>query len=67
MVKWDLVVPTYAVGATNTGVANVSAHVGHARAHRAVFWDVNKEIKGSEAENLIGSYVYLVEKGDMVE
>jgi len=67
MTKWDLVVPTYAEGAMNTGVANVSAHVGHARAHRAVFWDVNKEIKGKEAENLIGSYIYLVEKGDMVE
>ncbi|NOQ54446.1 MAG: hypothetical protein GQ558_07575 [Thermoplasmata archaeon] len=63
MTKWDLVVPTASEGAMS---ANVSAHVGHARAHRAVFWDVNGDIRGKEAEALEGSYIYLVEK-DTVE
>ena len=67
MTKWDLVVPTSPAGAMNVGVADVSAHVYHARTHRAVFWDVNGEIRGKEAENLVGSHIYLVEKGDMVE
>ena len=66
MTKWDLVVPTSPDGAKSAGVANVSAHVGHARAHRAVFWDVNGDIRGKEAEALEGSYIYLVEK-DTVE
>ncbi len=67
MKKWDLVVPTYPEGAMNVGVADVSAHVGHARANKYVFWDVNGEIRGKEAEDLIGSFIYLVEKGGMVE
>ena len=67
MSKWDLVVPTYPEGAMNVGVADVSAHVGHARVNRYVFWDVNGEIRGKEAEDLIGSFIYLVEKGGMVE
>ena len=67
MTEWDLVVPTYPEGAMNVGVADIPAHVGHARANKFVFWDVNGEIRGEEAENLIRSYIYLVGKGGMVE
>lgn len=66
MLKWDLLVPTYSEGAMNVGVADVNAHVGHARTHGCVFWDVNEEIDDDIKEQLVGSRMYLSEKGGVV-
>ena len=51
----------------NVGVADVPAHVGHARANGYVFWDINGEIRGEEAEDLRGSHIYLVERKGTVD